>query len=293
MKRMPGGWTAELDAVLLELFPTKGADAVAAATSRSYGAVQRRANRLGLHMNRRGKRPDGHALSDRLARAIADAGAEGFSPASFATLFPTDKLASLRTTLGRLVDAEQAFAVGHHAARRWFATVEAAMAYDRTGRPRTHRERLIAERAERALAREADRKTRATKRAENRAAAKEKHWTDAERRYLVKHYPTGGAKAVAPVLGRSVTAVTDKARKLGLKCEVCVQYVGYVKAPPKPKAPKPRPVAPVVLRPAASKASKPRGPALVDGPVRYHPDFKFTRVPPHPPALRTNTHSMY
>lgn len=288
MRRMPQGWTPEMDAALLRVFPTSGADAVSKLVGRSYSSVQMRAYRLGIQMHRRGKRPGGGALTDRLATAIIDSGAAGLSTAEFCARNPDDNVLSVRTTVGRLREEGRAFHVGHQALRRWFCTRDLAEAYRLAGLPPTYRQRLVAERAARKAQRTLERVAREAK----KAAAAERKWTDSENRYLRKHYPTQGAKFVAPVLGRSVTAVTAQAAVLSVRCEVCVQLIGYVKKAPVPKlVPKPRPV---VVAPALPKAApKPRGPALSDGPVLYHPNFKFTRAPAPPAALRTNTYSTY
>jgi hypothetical protein len=226
MKRMPGGWTAEMDAVLLEVFPAKGCGAVAQATGRSRASVQARAHRLGLRMNRRGTRPGGVALVDRLAAAIVAAGPRGLAPAELAELHPDDKAGSLRTELWRLVAEGRVFAAGNRQSRRLFACAQAALDYDVYVRPRTARERAAIERATRDAA--------AKRNPNPLPAAKPKARANAAAAYQVVH----------------------------------IESV-----------------------PAPVTTTKARGPALVDGPVTYHPNFKITRGPSPPAVLRTNTHS--
>lgn len=305
-----------MDATLLRVFPERGADAVAKLVDRSYSSVNMRAARLGLHMNRRGKRPGQNALIDRLAAAIAQSGPAGLSTTEFCQRHG-DNVLSVRTLAGRLCDEGRAFPAGHQRTRRLFATRDAADEYARTGLPPSFHERLVRERAARIAERKAAKAQRDAAIAAEKAASAalkppRRRWSDAEIRYLKKHYPAEGAKFVAPVLGRSISCVTERAAKLGIKCLVRVQLIGYVskamprtraaapKAAPAPRpprskagtAPRPAPKA-VVLRPSAPKPPTPRGPALSDGPVLYHPNFKFTRVPTPPAAFRTNTFSAY
>lgn len=319
MRRRAGGWTAELDDILAEVYPAKGSKAAAEATGRSYSAVLHRVHLLRLSHGRRGKRPVGTTLTERLETAVAAAGAAGVTASELIARFAEDKSRSIRSILSILVREGKAFTAGHQRSRRWFSSVEAVSAYDLSARPRYTREQRDAERH----ARKQDALERQAQRQAQRAAASsryaERFWTDDQLAYLHQHYPTEGALGVAPAIGRTHTSVTAKALKLGIKCDIAAQrrYLAPTR-PDRPKrekverAPKPAAARPpcaakantvatrtqktacdLGLIPAPPKVKKPAGPALSCGPVSYHPDFKFTHIPTPPAPLRTNTYPVY
>lgn len=309
-KTFDNAWSEDEISILRTVMPVYGAARVSKLTGRTHSAVIAKCDRLGLKRCRRGKRPDGRALTDRIATALVAAGAAGLGVADIERIAGGAPAKTLSTTISRMTCAGTAFGVGFRAGRRYFSEEASAAAWDRCGRPLKYEERLAQERAARKAARKAD---QAAKALAPRERKKQRNaWTEEEIATLRLIYPNGGAKAAAQALGRTVMAVTARAITLGVKCLVCVQYIGHVKAPAQPKVsrppkviaqPKARPLAKPaqprlvkpapMLRPSPAKPVRERGPADFDGPLIFTAATKYTFIPTPPLPLRTNTHSVY
>ena len=107
-------------------------------------------------------------------------------------------------------------------------------------------------------------------------------WSDEQVALLRELYPTKGGAYVGELVGRSARVVVQKALTLGIKCKATTRNGRVFK--PKPPGP------------SRAVAALRRGPAYLPGEVDTLPrsvGFKFTACPTPPPALRTNTFSVY
>ena len=109
-------------------------------------------------------------------------------------------------------------------------------------------------------------------------------WSDEQVALLREFYPTKGGAYVGELVGRSARVVAQKALTLGIKCKATLRNGRVFK--PKPPGP------------SRAVAAPRRGPAYlsVDVDTLALPrsvGFKFTSCPTPPPALRTNTFSVY
>jgi hypothetical protein len=215
-----------------------------------------------------------------LVAEVQQAGADGLAATAVRAAVGDERWQCASDTLSRLVAAGRIHGVGYRVNRRWFLQQADALAWDRNGRPRTEAERRAAVLTAPTEEREARRAARLAK----LALPRRKHirWTDDQVKTLRREYPRQGVQAVARMLGLDAERVRSKVWALRLKCEVRP-------APVRPS--RSNEVAQAGVAPSV-RIARVRGPADMDGPVSFHPNFKFTRCPSPGAALRTNTHSV-
>lgn len=234
-------------------------------------------------------------LTDLLLELAVAAGAVGICIEDGEALMTTEAPKTVRTLLNRMGVVRRLHSAGLAGTRRWFATAEFAEEYEKNGRPRTRRAVEAAARAARAVDRDATRAIRLAKLAQPRGP--QSWWSEAEKAILRAVYPIRGVAGVQESVNRSVASITSKALKLGIACEVCVQHLHPEKRASKGTKASLMPRRDLIgaggAAPAPVAVKKARGPAHVDGPAAYHPNFKFTVCPSPGTALRTNTHSMF
>jgi hypothetical protein len=250
-------WTDREIAVLRAMYPNTLCRIVGEELGRSVPSIQAKAYKLGIEGPGRGRRMGVVTLKQRVLDAVREAGADGITSDELSKLlapfFPRGGK-DLLTTIYRCVQCAELVSDGRSRNRRiWIAP---------KGTPKPQRK------------------------------AKAPEWTERELAIVRTQYPSLGRDRIAEMLGRTRRAVGSQARLLGVRCEVDVKAMNRSALP---KAPEPVRLVrrEVVLRPSSPKPVVPRGPAHSDGPVSYHPDFKFTRVPTPPAAFRTNTFSAY
>ena len=116
-------------------------------------------------------------------------------------------------------------------------------------------------------------------------------WPESELAILREHYPTKGGAFVAAMLGREPKDVQRTASRKKVSRDFPEKPVKCKATTRNGRVFKPKPPGP-----SRAVAALRRGPAYLPGEVDTLPrsvGFKFTSCPTPPPALRTNTFSVY
>ena len=313
-------WTAEEAARLTAEYPNKSNAALAIMFACAENSIADKAYQLHLrkdpdykrvcNVKRLGARYHGESLAEKLLAGVRAAGDTGLTRAAAEDTYGNNP-ASVRTNLSKLVKAGTIFAAGWWDRRIYFISAERAQAVEaetrEANRLRVKALRRIREDRRRKAIAEGritvpKRERKKTMKPKKNTRPGRCHWTEAELDALRAGYPTQG---VASVPHRSRHAVTRMAAKMGIAC--VVKNLSHGKAKPKtpkavkpPKPPKPKAVlvkrewhgqAQVAVKAAPGSPQK-RGPAYLDIPVTYSPNFRHVVGPsPRLDRYRTNTHS--
>ena len=254
----------------------------------------------------------GVSLEDRMMDAIRAAGAAGLKALAAVEMFGNSRN-TISTIANRMETRGAIFASAFQEDRAYFANKEDADAHGAAMKQRRdiRRATLHRLREERYRAEERALKPIVVKHPKTAKAAKppkdanavpkrSTSWPEEDLAKLRTDYPLMG---VASVPWRKAKAVHCMANKLGVKC--LAKNLGGIRkaanaktAPKTPKAPKvrakrERPGRALV---AVAKAPAPpvkRGPAHLDVPITYSPNFRHVVYPSKPAPLRTNTHDSY
>lgn len=299
-------WTAEEAARLTAEYPNKPNAALAIMFACTENAVAEKAYKLNLrkdpaykrvcNVKRLGARYHGESLAEKLLAGVRAAGDAGLTRAAAEDTYGNNP-ASVRTNLSKLVKGGTIFAAGWWDRRIYFISAERAQAVEAETREASRLRVKALQRIREDRRRKAKREMEKTMKPKKNTRPGRSHWADAELDALRAGYPTQG---VASVPTRSRYAVTRMAANMGIAC--VVKNLCHGKAPKAPKAVKPpKPKAVLVKREwpgqalvavkAAPVSPKKRGPAYLDMPVTYSPNFRHIVGPsPKLDRYRTNTH---